>query len=453
MKFFLLHSYQGKGRAKGHRKNIVYIVIAIGMVAVLPRSFAQVGVGINYVGAVPNTSALLDIDAGTGIKKGLLIPRIALVSSTDAATIASPATSLLVYNLGTGGLTPAGYYYNSGTTSAPVWIRFITSDPCSQPIPTAQYPTFDGSSPYLLLGALWVGYDATANCWKYNKQASGRGTTDPGNPNTWTVNGTTINYFNGNLSKLPSGSHINNRYDPETMASKYSQDDIMVKTGNFWTDKYESRIINVNGNTFQDNDDATAADPADTDIRGNGQGIPPTWMAFSQKNNGSSGMSWFVAQKTAGNVGKRLITNAEWQLAASGTLLTDLTGMVWTGENWSTIPDNNVSLYGVVGMAGSLNEWVADWGQYGPDNGVANAAAKDQGASYGNDATWNIAGTAVTNNTSISGGGYVYVTGLPAAVIRSGSSDHGTSGGIFEYYPIAAASFWYPRQGFRCVRE
>jgi formylglycine-generating enzyme required for sulfatase activity len=431
---------------------LIYLLVANLLSPIF--SSAQVGVGINYAGNVPNTSALLDIDAGTGTKKGLLIPRIALVSSTDAATIANPATSLMVYNLGSGGLSPAGYYYNSGTTVAPAWVRFVTSDPSSQPIPTAQYPTFDGSSPFLLLGALWVGYDATASSWKYNKQAAGRGITDPGNPNTWTVNGTTINYFNGNLNKLPSGTHINNRYDPETMASKYTQDDIMVKTGTYWTDKYETRIIDVSGPTWKDNDDAAAADPADTDIRGNGQGLPPTWMAFSQKANGSSGMSWFVAQKAAGNAGKRLITNAEWQLASSGTLRGDATPQPTYGEDWSTltITDQDISMFGIVGMVGSLNEWVADWGQYGPDNGLATGATKDQGASYGNDVAWNVAGAALTNNTSISGGGYVYVAGLPAAIIRSGSSDHGTGAGVFDFYTVASPTFWYPRQGFRCAR-
>lgn len=51
-------------------------------------------IGINATGATPNTSAGLDIDFAN---KGLLIPRIALTSTTDATTIASPATSLLVY--------------------------------------------------------------------------------------------------------------------------------------------------------------------------------------------------------------------------------------------------------------------------------------------------------------------------------------------------------------------
>ena len=115
--------------------------------------------------------------------------------------VTSPAQALVV----------SGNGLFSGTVGA---ANFV-------PIPTANWPDFDAGSPYLIYGALWVGWDATAQAWKYNKQdgaTAPRGLTDPGNPNTWMVNGTTIGYFNGNLSKLPSGTHVNNRYDPEMMA-------------------------------------------------------------------------------------------------------------------------------------------------------------------------------------------------------------------------------------------
>ncbi|GIV29652.1 MAG: hypothetical protein KatS3mg028_0718 [Bacteroidia bacterium] len=79
-------------------------------------------IGINATGAVPDNSAGLDVNFSN---KGLLIPRVGLTSSTDAATIPSPATSLLVYNTGTGGLTPAGYYYNAGTPGSPNWVRLM----------------------------------------------------------------------------------------------------------------------------------------------------------------------------------------------------------------------------------------------------------------------------------------------------------------------------------------
>jgi hypothetical protein len=87
-------------------------------------SFSQ-NVSINNTGALPNVSSLLDIDAAPGNNKGLLIPRVPLVSITDAVTIATPATSLIVYNNGAGALLPAGYWYNSGTPASPVWVQLL----------------------------------------------------------------------------------------------------------------------------------------------------------------------------------------------------------------------------------------------------------------------------------------------------------------------------------------
>lgn len=55
--------------------------------------FGRVGIGT----PTPDTSALLDI---SDAHKGVLIPRVALTSTTDATTIPLPANSLLVYCTG-----------------------------------------------------------------------------------------------------------------------------------------------------------------------------------------------------------------------------------------------------------------------------------------------------------------------------------------------------------------
>jgi len=77
-----------------------------------------IGVGANVF--TPDASAMLEVRA---TNKGILIPQVALTGVNDSTTIASPATSLLVYNTGTGGLSPAGYYYNAGTPAAPKWVK------------------------------------------------------------------------------------------------------------------------------------------------------------------------------------------------------------------------------------------------------------------------------------------------------------------------------------------
>lgn len=105
--------------------NLKSTILILNLFALSFNLSAQ-NVGVNATGATPDISAMLDIATAN---KGLLIPRVALVSTTDAVTIATPATSLLVYNTNltmTNG-QGLGYYYNSGTTAAPFWIKLSST--------------------------------------------------------------------------------------------------------------------------------------------------------------------------------------------------------------------------------------------------------------------------------------------------------------------------------------
>ena len=82
-------------------------------------------VAINSTGASPDTSAMLDLQS---TNKGLLIPRLSLTALTDAATIPLPAHSLLVYNTNTSLSGGEGYYYNSGTTASPSWVKLTSTN-------------------------------------------------------------------------------------------------------------------------------------------------------------------------------------------------------------------------------------------------------------------------------------------------------------------------------------
>ena len=59
--------------------------------------------------STPNVSAVLDI---TSASKGLLIPRLSLTSATDASTIPSPATYLMIMNTNAALPNGAGLYIN-----------------------------------------------------------------------------------------------------------------------------------------------------------------------------------------------------------------------------------------------------------------------------------------------------------------------------------------------------
>jgi len=115
---------------------------------------AQVGIGT----ATPHSSAALEINASN---KGVLMTRVTLQNSADATTIATPATGLLVYNtnasLSTGTGSGVGYYYNSGTTTAPNWTRLATGS-----ITVAKYIGTASASNVVALGDFEVRYNGTA---------------------------------------------------------------------------------------------------------------------------------------------------------------------------------------------------------------------------------------------------------------------------------------------------
>ncbi len=104
---------------------------------------AQIGIGTS----TPDASAKLEVNSTS---KGLLIPQISLTGSSDATTIASPATSLLVYNTATTSDVTPGYYYNAGTTTSPSWLRLNTG---------ASGVPYSGATGAVNLGA----YDLTVN--------------------------------------------------------------------------------------------------------------------------------------------------------------------------------------------------------------------------------------------------------------------------------------------------
>jgi len=81
---------------------------------------AQTGAAINTTGALPDNSSILDVSSST---QGMLIPRMALVQTTNQSPVTSPATSLLVYNTASVNDVTPGYYYWDGSK----WVRLLGS--------------------------------------------------------------------------------------------------------------------------------------------------------------------------------------------------------------------------------------------------------------------------------------------------------------------------------------
>ena len=100
------------------KNNLLHVILFLVMIQGSASLKAQVRIG----GSVnPNPNAILDLNANdTAIgSKGLLLPRVALVSTTSASPLAEHITGMYVYNTATANDVMPGVYYNDGTR----WIR------------------------------------------------------------------------------------------------------------------------------------------------------------------------------------------------------------------------------------------------------------------------------------------------------------------------------------------
>ena len=99
-------------------KTILPIALILFLMQVSTGLQAQIRVGGNIA---PNPNAILDLninetDDGT---RGLLLPRVALVSTTDANPLSEHIAGMLVFNTATSNDVTPGVYYNDGES----WIR------------------------------------------------------------------------------------------------------------------------------------------------------------------------------------------------------------------------------------------------------------------------------------------------------------------------------------------
>jgi len=152
----------------------------------------------------------------------------------------------------------------------------------------------------------------------------------------------------------------------------------------------------------------------------------------------SANITWFQAQEACANAGKRLPTNAEWQVGANGTpdpgpdngttdCNTASDGLSHTGAR-----SGCVSSRGAFDMVGNLAEWVADW--------VPVSTFCPGWASFSNDDMC-FAGASTTRNG-------------PSALVRGGAfaSLDGPSAGPLAVHATFTPSHSASFIGFRCAR-
>jgi len=152
----------------------------------------------------------------------------------------------------------------------------------------------------------------------------------------------------------------------------------------------------------------------------------------------SSNITWFQAEEACANAGKRLPTNAEWQVAANGSPdpgpdngTTDCNSGNTGSASLTGSRSSCVSARGAFDMVGNLAEWVADW---------VPAPTECPGWASFSDDDMCLSGASTTSNS-------------PGALTRGGAfaSLGGRLAGPFAVHPFApfhSSGFI----GFRCAR-
>ena len=83
------------------------------------NAFAQVGIGNTN----PSGEALLEIGNATTTTKGMLLPRVNLLNTSNFSPMSAHVQGMVVYNKNTAGNVTPGYYYNDGTQ----WVRIAAA--------------------------------------------------------------------------------------------------------------------------------------------------------------------------------------------------------------------------------------------------------------------------------------------------------------------------------------
>jgi hypothetical protein len=125
--------------------SIIIILLLTVSISGYSQKFLKLG---DNTGSI-NSSALLDLES---TNKGLLLPRVALASTSDVSTISSPATGLIVYNTATVSDVTPGLYVFVGSNK---WNRLSTTGLTSLDITNALgFTPYSNSNPSNYLSSI-----------------------------------------------------------------------------------------------------------------------------------------------------------------------------------------------------------------------------------------------------------------------------------------------------------
>jgi len=180
----------------------------------------------------------------------------------------------------------------------------------------------------------------------------------------------------------------------------------MVPVGSLCVDKYEASLIDASDapadSTTCNADGSNCADDSDATT-------PVNSPIFAQSVFNvlpATSASWFQASIACANVGKRLPTAAEWQMAASGTPAGTVECNAALGGTLANTGSftNCVSTAGAFDMVGNLWEWTAD---LTPDTTAGASAQSSFAATFGESRAGNVDPTPGSDSMFVPGSGAI----------------------------------------------